>query len=106
MYTYGGMIKGGQGITHSFPGPAFDVTTQVPANVRYVNNIDGPHILPLDYSHDFPSTDPFINEVPTIPHLHGAVSDGGSDGYPTAWWSKSGARGSAFETLDNTLPSN
>ena len=38
--------------------------------------------------------------------MHGGISDGGSDGYPLAYWTKSGIRGPRFATMDSTLPNN
>ena len=59
MYVYGGQVNGA--ITYSYPGPAIVAKSKVPANVKYVNNIDGPHILPVDYSNHFKTSNDFVN---------------------------------------------
>ena len=59
-YAYGGKIKGNRKeIVYSYPGPAFFVKPFVKSIVNYVNNIQGPHILPLDFSNHFRNTSAF-----------------------------------------------
>ena len=59
MYVYGGQV--GQSVTYSYPGPAIVAKSKVPINAKYVNLIDGPHILPVDYSNHFSTNDAFVN---------------------------------------------
>lgn len=59
MYVYGGLVGGA--VTYSYPGPAIVAKSKVPTNIKYVNNIDGPHILPVDYSNHFKTIDAFVN---------------------------------------------
>lgn len=59
--------------------------------VTYVNNITGPHILPMDRV-----VSPYFqeNQVPVVVHIHGGVNPQNSDGYPTAHHTIDGQRGS------------
>lgn len=59
MYVYGGQTANGE--VFSFPGPAFMVKQGVPIKVIWKNNIAGKHILPVDFSEPFNSSDLFKN---------------------------------------------
>lgn len=71
------------GYNRQFPGPMFDVNKGEPIDVKWMNNLPGKHLLPLDESiiHHDP-------EVRTVTHLHGSETRSDSDGYPEAWFTK------------------
>lgn len=71
------------GYNRQFPGPMFDVNKGEPIDVKWMNNLPGKHLLPLDESiiHHEP-------EVRTVTHLHGSETRSDSDGYPEAWFTK------------------
>lgn len=54
IYAYGGQTK--NGYSFSFPGPAVFATKNVPVRITWRNLIDGPHILPVDFTPPFMST--------------------------------------------------
>ena len=60
LYTYCGYTNDREFLC-SYPGPAIFAKTKVPVRVKYVNNIYGSHILPVDYSNHFRSTSDFTN---------------------------------------------
>ncbi len=81
------------GYDGSYPGPTFEVRSDVPVDVRWVNGlVDGngaprPHLLPVDTSLHWahPSGWP-ASGVPTVTHLHGGHTESASDGLPDAWF--------------------
>lgn len=58
LYVYGGQTR--NGYHASFPGPAIFATKNRPIKVTWKNNIPGPHILPLDFSYPFKSSEAFV----------------------------------------------
>lgn len=80
LYCYGGNVD--NKMVFSYPGPGIIAKSNVPTYVKYVNNLEGPHILPVDFSHHFENTTAFRKEVPVVPHLHGGITQENSDGYP------------------------
>ncbi len=78
IYAYAGQTN--NGYVASYPGPAVMATKDVPLRIRWRNNIEGKHILPVDYNYPFKSTDAFRNQVPTVPHVHGVATLSNSDG--------------------------
>ncbi len=85
------------------PGPTYEAIRGIPVHVQWINNIAGPHFLPVDPTLDwanpnfmsvplppFPSFPPGFplaqQTVPIVPHLHGGENPSYYDGYPDAWW--------------------
>ena len=72
------------GYAGAFPGPTFDVRSQQPVLVEWVNELPRQHLLPIDYTlHGAEKDQP---EVRTVVHLHGGRTPADSDGYPEDWF--------------------
>ena len=99
IFAYGGLTK--DGVVFSFPGPSILAKHKVPTRIRWVNNVYGPHILPVDYNYPFNSSSVFRNEIPLVPHVHGIVAKSSSDGQPNAYWTAMGSRGRKYHTADS-----
>jgi spore coat protein A len=117
------------GYNGMFPGPTFDVQRGERIKVRWTNNlVDGQgqplqHFLPYDITlhgaapgeaggHGGHTTGPPYPQARVITHLHGAVADSVSDGYPEHWYSADpnaapyGLGGPAGNSLVATYPNN
>jgi len=107
VWGYGGMIKDpatGQHIPfRNSPGATFEAVRGIPVNVQWINNLTGPHLLPVDptlhwadpnnFGMPMPPFQPFPpgypqaqSPVPIVPHLHGGENESASDGHPDAWF--------------------
>ncbi len=69
-----------------FPGPTIEVESGERVYIKWENQLPSTHLLPVDFTvhgahHDVP-------EVRTVVHVHGAVVEPESDGYPDAWFTK------------------
>ncbi|MCM3676901.1 multicopper oxidase [Peribacillus simplex] len=125
VFGYGGMIQDphtGRGVYYrSAPGSTFEAIRRIPVHVQWINNITGPHFLPVDPTLDwanpnsmsvplppFPSFPPGFplaqQTVPIVPHLHGGEHPSYFDGYPDAWFTADGRTGMAFITNTYTFP--
>jgi spore coat protein A, manganese oxidase len=67
-----------------FPGPTIEVESGERVYIKWKNQLPPVHLLPIDFTvhgahHDVP-------EVRTVVHVHGAVVEPESDGYPDAWF--------------------
>ncbi|QFT90357.1 Spore coat protein A [Bacillus sp. THAF10] len=67
-----------------FPGPTIQVESGERVYIKWKNDLPSKHLLPVDFTvhgahHDVP-------EVRTVVHVHGAVVEAESDGYPDAWF--------------------
>ena len=72
------------GYSGAFPGPTFDVRSQQPVLVEWVNELPRQHLFPIDYTlHGAEKDQP---EVRTVVHLHGGRTPADSDGYPEDWF--------------------
>jgi len=119
VYAYGGQVNTaapGQPAhittTFSTPGPTFEAMSNKRISVHYHNELEGPHMFPVDptimaanpnnapippppYSDaagnplvPFPPGYPqFQDPIVTVPHLHGGVTPADSDGFPESWFS-------------------
>lgn len=111
------------------PGATFEAIRGVPINIQWVNNLTGPHPLPVDPTLHWadpnglgmvdPATVPTFppglaatqSPVPIVPHLHGGETESSSDGHPDAWFTNGEAiKGSTFARslytyLNTQLPS-
>ena len=134
IYAYGGKVntaKPGdpQRIETAFstPGPTFEARANRRIFVHYINNLDGPHMFPVDPTimaanpnnapiptapfKPFPGGYPeFQSPIVTVPHLHGGVTPSDSDGFPESWFSKGLAKTgptftkTTFEYFNGQLP--
>jgi len=118
IYAYGGQANvAGPGqqsniqTVFSTPGPTFEATSNQRIFVHYINDLDGPHMFPVDptimaanpnnapipqppYSDaagnplvPFPPGFPqFQSPIVTVPHLHGGYTPSASDGFPESWF--------------------
>jgi spore coat protein A, manganese oxidase len=125
VFGYGGMIQdphtGSAVYYRSAPGSTFEAIRGIPVHVQWINNITGPHFLPVDPTLDWanpnsmsvplPPFPPFPpgfpkaqQPVPIVPHLHGGEHPSYFDGYPDAWFTADGRRGMAFITNTYSFP--
>ena len=111
VWGYGGMVRdplNPAGTPYPFqsaPGATFEAVRGVPINVTWKNNIDTPHIFPVDPTLHWADPNMMMNNPPTlpfnpyppgyadaqypvplIPHLHGGEVHSTSDGHPEAWF--------------------
>src|SRR5262245_42083732 len=120
VFAYGGKVNvapAGQRpdirVRFSVPGPTLEAVRGRDIDVRYSNEIQGPHIFPVDPTIMFadpnnlgmpdPPFKPFPPgyaqaqaPVPVVTHLHGGVTRSDSDGFPFAWTTVDGKKGPAF----------
>jgi spore coat protein A, manganese oxidase len=75
-----------------WPGPTIEVRKGQAISVEWSNQLPGKHFLPLDYTIHGAGQD--VPEVRTVTHVHGAQVMPDSDGYPDAWVTSDGRRGS------------
>ena len=125
VFGYSGMIQDpytGRAVYYkSAPGSTFEAIRGIPVHVQWINNITGPHFLPVDPTLDwanpnsmsvplppFPSFPPGFplaqQPVPIVPHLHGGEHPSYFDDYPDAWFTADGRTGMAFITNTYTFP--
>lgn len=72
------------GYAGASPGPTFEVHSNQPVLVEWVNELPQQHLLPIDHSlHGAEEDKP---KVRTIVHLHGGRTPPASDGYPDDWF--------------------
>lgn len=119
VWGYGGKVKDPQTgeIIPDFrfsPGATFEAVRDIPVNVQWVNNLTGPHLLPVDptlhwadpngMGMPMPPLPPFPpgfplaqSPVPIVTHLHEGETESASDGHPDAWFTEGEAiKGPAF----------
>lgn len=74
-----------------FPGPTFNVNSGETIKVEWTNNLRDnsgaslQHILPYDTT--IHGAGPMFPQARTVTHVHGAVTDEASDGFPEQWFS-------------------
>lgn len=123
VFGYGGTIQhpntGKAVYIRSVPGPTFEAVRGIPVHVQWINNLTGPHFLPVDPTLDwanpnstaiprppFPSFPPGFSSaqktVPTVPHLHGGEHPSYYDGHPDAWFTSDGRTGMTYVTNNYT----
>ena len=108
VWGYGGKVRNsetGEIIPdfRSTPGASFEAVRGIPINVQWINNLRGPHLLPVDPTlhwadpnnmgmpmppfPPFPPGFPLAQyPVPVVVHLHGGENESDSDGHPEAWF--------------------
>lgn len=99
-----------------YPGPTFEVDRDQTIKVRWTNDLRNDlgesldHILPYDTT--IHGAGPIFPQARTIAHVHGAVTDEDSDGFPEHWTSPdpnaaaNGLGGPAGNTLVTTYTNN
>lgn len=124
VFGYGGMVKEphtGRAVYYrSAPGSTFEAIRGIPVHVQWINNITGPHFLPVDPTLDwanpnsmsvplppFPSFPPGFplaqQTVPIVIHFHGGENPSYFDGHPDAWLTADGRTGMTFITNTYTF---
>jgi spore coat protein A len=81
MWGYNGM----------WPGPTFELRKGQPISIKWTNQLPKKHLLPLDYTIHGEGQD--VPQVRTVTHVHGARVMPDSDGYPDAWVTSDGRKG-------------
>ncbi|NLP51061.1 multicopper oxidase [Bacillus sp. RO1] len=67
-----------------FPGPTIQVQSGERVYIKWKNQLPPVHLLPIDFTVHGAHRD--VPEVRTVVHVHGAVVEPESDGYPDAWF--------------------
>lgn len=127
VWGYGGKVKDPAtgNIAEDFknaPGATFEAIRGIPINVQWVNNLTGPHLLPVDPTlhwadpKNMPMSMPPFNPyppgypeaqspVPIVTHLHGGEVQSIFDGHPDAWFTVGeNIKGPAFVTSRYNYP--
>jgi len=123
VYGYGGLTKDAVtgaplGYIRNSPGPTFEITRGVATKVKWVNDLTGPHILPVDPSLMWanPNNVTFVapwdpyppgnasaqSPIPVCVHVHGGEVQSTVDGGPDAWFTFNGIHGAAYYTSEPT----
>jgi FtsP/CotA-like multicopper oxidase with cupredoxin domain len=126
LFGYGGQTLDGFGQNPNFrrtsPGPKFEQTKGVPANITYSNQLNGVHPMPVDPTLDwanpnnFPKpSPPFLTFPPGyaqaqspiahVTHTHGIEVLPQFDGTPDLWFTAGGIHGPEFVSNTYTQPS-
>jgi spore coat protein A len=98
-----------------WPGFTVEARRGTPTTVTYVNNLPSPRnsflndLVTIDQTIHWAdpnntggSFKPFVGNVPTVVHLHGAEVPSGSDGAPEAWFTADGKHGRGYSTVSST----
>jgi spore coat protein A len=70
----------------TYPGPTFVAMRDVPLDVKWLNNLPGRHLLPVDPTVHW--ANPAQGGIATVTHLHGGHTESASDGLPESWYTK------------------
>jgi len=74
-----------------YPGPTFEVDRGETIKIRWTNNLADPNGVPLNHILPYDTTvhgaGAMFPQSRTIAHVHGAVTDEASDGFPEHWFS-------------------
>lgn len=127
VWGYGGLIKDSLSnhpvYFRNAPGATFEAARNIPVHVKWINNLTGPHLLPVDPTihwanpnmmsmdppmpwPDFPPGFPQAQSpVPLVTHLHGGEVQSAFDGHPEAWFTAGQEmKGPAFVTTCYKYP--
>ncbi|MTT32067.1 multicopper oxidase domain-containing protein [Terrilactibacillus sp. BCM23-1] len=74
------------GYEDGYPGPTIEVESGEKVFIKWINNLPGKHLFPIDYTVHGAHRD--VPDVRTVVHVHGACVEWESDGYPEAWFTK------------------
>lgn len=87
------------GYEGSFPGPTIEARRNKPVAVKWINELQMSHILPVDTTlHGTNMGEP---EVRTVVHLHGAHTKPQFDGYPEDWYTSNDHKNFAVYNYKN-----
>jgi FtsP/CotA-like multicopper oxidase with cupredoxin domain len=124
LFGYAGAVRTPEGATvfeRSSPGPTYEETRGIPAQITYQNDLLGPHPLPVDPTLDwanpngFPKpSPPFVpfppgypqaqEPIPHVTHIHGIEVDPRFDGTPDTWFTNDGRVGPEFVSRTYQIP--
>ena len=126
VWGYGGNARdaltgASLGYVQNAPGPTFEAIRGIPIQVKWVNNINSPHMFAVDptihwadpnnFGMPMPPFTPYPPgypkaqyPVPLVTHLHGGEVQSYYDGGPDAWFTHNGIHGPAYSTLTPTEP--
>lgn len=126
VWGYGGYVKDALtgeslGYVRNSPGPSFESERGMPIQVKWINNIESPHMSPVDPTLHWADPNgfgmpmpPFLPyppgyseaqyPVPVVTHLHGGEVQSYSDGGPDAWFTRNGLHGPTYNTVVPTEP--
>ncbi len=126
VWGYGGKVRvGGADCPvefRSYPGPTFEAVRGIPIEVTWINDLEGPHLFPVDPTlhwanpNGMPMDPPMPwppfppgfaqaqHPVPIVTHLHGGEVRSDSDGHPEAWFTHDDRTGPAFRRRKSTYP--
>ncbi len=74
------------GYEGNYPGPTIEVESGEQVYIKWMNDLPEKHLLPIDHTVHGAQND--VPDVRTVPHVHGAVVEPESDGYPEAWFTR------------------
>ncbi|MCA9240640.1 MAG: multicopper oxidase domain-containing protein [Planctomycetales bacterium] len=104
------------GYEGSYPGPTFEVQRDQTIKIRWTNDLRDTQNAPLDhilpYDNTIHGAGAQFPQARTIAHVHGAVTDEASDGFPEHWFSPdagaaaNGMGGPAGNSLVTTYTNN
>jgi spore coat protein A len=90
------------GYNGAWPGPTIEVRRNQLFSVTWANQLPLRHLLPLDFTVHGEEKD--TPQVRAVVHLHGAQVLPEYDGYPDAWTSPDGKRGTFYKSGPNHFP--
>jgi FtsP/CotA-like multicopper oxidase with cupredoxin domain len=86
----------------SAPGPTFEAVRNMPVRVKWINMLNGPHLMAADPAFD--QENAAGGTVPVVAHLHGANIASALNGHPDAWFTCDGKAGPKYSTPFNIYP--
>jgi spore coat protein A len=97
FWGYGDARVGATSGFHTYPGPTFEIRSNVESRVRWLNELPTTNLFPIDttISCGNPAGVP-CPPVAITSHVHGAHVQGDSDGGPLSWFSPNFAQVSPF----------
>jgi spore coat protein A len=97
FWGYGDARLGATTGLHTYPGPTFEIRSNFPSRVRWLNELPTTNLFPIDstISCGNPAGVP-CPSVAIVTHVHGAHVQGDSDGGPLGWFSPGFAQVSPF----------
>ena len=108
------------GVFQHTSASSFEAIRGIPISVKWVNNITGSSLFPVDPTlhwadpNNITMNSPFEpyppgypqaqSPVPIVAHLHGGEDPSTSDGVPEQWWTSTGLHGADYTTEAQTDP--
>lgn len=74
------------GYEGNYPGPTIEAESGERVFVKWMNRLPDKHLFPVDHTVHGAYKD--VPDVRTVTHVHGAVVESQSDGYPEAWFTR------------------